>query len=365
MLMNEQNLSPDVQFSSFERSIERDKIVLANNKELLNQLQQIDDNCKKEVRDTLGSKYEEYMLLRKKIHNQFLEMRHLFTPTMEGEKARKEFNRTSSAEKKKFVASLGNDFVTVKNIQKKYKKQSTLAVEKVMNIIPTPYVDTDAPVLDDTVSPWTYKVPPYYDSSGLLARINKGTVLYSSSSHYENAATGEIGSRAFMKLYEEEENSVCMSFVRSDISELFYIPVAGLIEVYVYLQCLDSSYNTYIFDEIGFSELRLYQYSKVYLEEVNLLTEGRPPDRRYVTLLDIQRDDDDEDEYTSGDMALPGNYLYPHIFSTHSYATGELVMMKIGVENYQYVKVNDYTCQGILNSQWFVSKIAYRSTGNP
>jgi hypothetical protein len=362
--MDKQNLPRDIQFASLESSVERDKMILAANKELLYKLDEISENCRKELRAILGTKYDEYRSLHRKIRERALELRHLFKPTPEGEKTKREFDRTAFDEKQKFISSLGKDFVTAKNAQKKFKTLADELVDKILNTSPSPYVDVDGPVLDDTESPWTYRRPPYYDSSGLLARIRQGTIQYAEESHYENAMTGEIGSRALMNLYKEEEGSVCMSYVRSDISVLYQLPVTGLVEVYAYLQCIDSFYNTYIFDEIGFSELTLHQRSRAYLEEAYPLSNGQPNERRYATLLEIDRDDDDDDEYTSGEMAVPGGYLYPHLLSIHPYATGELVIMKAGVENYQYVKVNDYTCQGILNSKWFVSQVALRSTGN-
>jgi hypothetical protein len=362
--MDKQNLPRDIQFASYESSIERDKMVLAANKELLHKLDEVSENCRKELRAILGTKYDEYRSLRQKIRERALELHHLVKPTPEGEKIKREFDRTASAEMQKFISNLGKDFVTAKNVQKKFKTLADELVDKVLNTSSSPYVDVDAPALDDTQGPWTYRRPPYYDSSGLLARIRHGTLWYANESHYENATTGEIGSRALMQLRHEEEGSICSSYVRSDISVLYQLPVTGLVEVYAYLQCIDSFYNTFIMDEFGFSELRLYQRSRAYLEEAYPLSNGQPNLRRYATLLEINRNENDDDEYTSGEMAMPGGYLYPHLLSIHPYATGELVIMKVGVESYQYVKVNDYTCQGILNSKWFVSQVALRSTGN-
>jgi hypothetical protein len=118
-----------------------------------------------------------------------------------------------------------------------------------------------------------------------------------------------------------------------------------------------------MFDEFGFSKMQLYQRSRVFLEEVYPLNTGVPPPRRYQTLLEIYKDDDDDDGSKSGAIAMPGESVYPHLFSTRAYATGELLIMKIGVDSLQLAGVNDYECQGMLNSQWFVSKVALKSTG--
>lgn len=360
--MNEKDLPLEVQHASLEASIENEKAILSSNKELSKNLEEIRKACKKEIREVLGSNYDEYISLRKRIRSRALEMRRLVRPNREGEKIKKEFDRESLAGKRKFITSVGDSVVSVRNIQKKFKAQTTLAVEKALNIVQTPDVDLDPPVLQDTTTPWIYKVPPYYDSSGLVARYHHGTVHYSGQSHYENASTGEMGTRSLIQMREEEEDSTCMSYARSDISVLFQLPVAGLVEVYVYLQCIDSSYNTWMFDEFGFSKMQLYQRNRVFLEEVYPLNTGVPPPRRYQTLLEIYKDDDDEDGSKSGEIAMPGESVYPHLFSTRAYATGELLIMKIGVESLQLAGVNDYECQGMLNSQWFVSKVALKST---
>src|SRR5918911_994421 len=172
--MDKQNLPRDIQFASLESSVERDKMILAANKELLYKLDEISENCRKELRAILGTKYDEYRSLHRKIRERALELRHLFKPTPEGEKTKREFDRTAFDEKQKFISSLGKDFVTAKNAQKKFKTLADELVDKILNTSPSPYVDVDGPVLDDTESPWAYRRPPYYDSSGLLARIRQG-----------------------------------------------------------------------------------------------------------------------------------------------------------------------------------------------
>lgn len=363
--MNDQYVPSDVQFAAYEASIKRDKSILARNKELSNTLHQIRGNYMKEVRDILGSKFNEYKVLRQKISDRAISIRPLLIPTPEGEKVRTEFQRISSSETRKFIASLGNDFQNVKNIQKKYRAQATRAVENAMNIIdPVPYVDVHSTDLENvTDNPWTYRTPPYDGSSGYDLKEYDGFEGRSDElvvSHFESASTAEIGCKSFIGIEYafSEEDSYCHTTAGSDVWISFLMPITGLIEIYVDLQSIETTYHGSIYDGFGFSDIDMYQKSKVYLEDVQ--PEGQTPERRYETLLDYRRDDEGS---WSGDVAWPGDYLYPHLYSMHSYAAGQLVTLKIGVEDEHYVDMNDMSCYSYLTNRWFVSKVALRSSG--
>ena len=125
MNRQQEDVPRDLQFAAYESSIKRDRSILAQNRELSNHLHQIRENYIKEERDALGSKFNEYQAFRQKIRERAIAIRPLLIPTPEGEKVRSEFERTCSAETREFIASLGNDFENVKNVQKKYQAQAT------------------------------------------------------------------------------------------------------------------------------------------------------------------------------------------------------------------------------------------------
>jgi hypothetical protein len=339
---------------------------LAQNRELSNHLHQIRGNYIKEVRDTLGSKFNEYQAFRQKIRERALAICPLLIPTPEGEKVRSEFERTCSAETRQFITSLGNDFKNVKNVQKKYEAQATLAVKKAMNTTESaPYVDVNSPDLEElTDTPWTFRTPPYDGASGYELKDYYGFGGHSDElavSHFENASTAEIGCNSFIGIdyAYSEEDSYCLTTAASDVWVSFLMPATGLVEVYVDLQSIETTYHGFIRDGFGFSDISVRQESKAYLEEIP--PEGQPLERRYETLLDWGTD---HERSWSGDVAWPGDYLYPHLFSMYSYAAGQWVMLKIGIEDKNYVKMNDMSCYSYLTNRWFVSKVALRSSGD-
>jgi hypothetical protein len=264
---------------------------------------------------------------------------------------------------RKFITSLGNDFEDVKNVQKKYRAQATSAVEKAMNIVePAPYVDVNSPYLENT---WTFRTPPYDGSTGYDLKYYYGFEGNSTElgvSHFENALTAEIGCNSFIKIgYAwSEEDAHCHTTAGSDVWVSFLMPATGLVEVYVFLQSIETTYHGYITDGLGFSDVDMYQESKAYLEVFQPGIAADPIERRYETLLDYRRD---REGPWSGDVAWPGDYLYPRLFSLHPYAAGQWVVLKIGVEDQNYVMVNDMTCFSYLTNRWFVSKVAIKSSG--
>jgi hypothetical protein len=363
--MDDQYLHSDAQFAAYGSSIARDKSILARNKELSNALHRIHENYMKEMKNILGSKFNEYKSLRQKIRDRALSIRPLLIATPEGEKVRKEFQRISSSETRKFINSLGMGSENVKAIQKKYRAEATAAVEKTMNLAdPGTYVDVHSPDLENvTDNPWTYRSPPYDGSSGYELKDYDGFGGHSDElavSHFESASTAEIGCKSFIGISYaySEEDSYCHTTAGSDIWISFLMPTTGLVEVYVDLQSIETTYHGSIYDGFGFSDIDLYQKSRVYLEEVR--PEGQTPERRYEGLLDYRRDDEGS---WSGDVAWPGNYLYPHLFSMHPYAAGQLVTLKIGIEDEQYVDMNDMSSYSFLTNRWFVSRVAVRSSG--
>jgi hypothetical protein len=363
--LNRQDIPRDLQFAAYESSIERDKSILAQNIELSNLLHQIRGNYIREVRDILGSKFNEYQAFRQKIRERYLAIRPLLIATPEGEKVRSEFERTSAAEKREFITSLGNDFENVKKVQKKYRAQATSAVEKAMNIVePAPYVDVKSPDFDNT---WTFRTPPYDGSSGYELKDYAGFQGNSTElavSHFEDASTAEIGCKSFIRIgmaWAHEEDPYGHTTAGSDVWVSFLMPTTGLAEVYVFLQSIETTYDGYIKDEFGFSGVEMKQESKAYLEILPPAAQAAAGDeKRYQTLLDYRKSYEHE---WSSVVTWPGDYLYPHLYSMHPYAAGETVVLKIGVEDQNYVRLNDMTCFSNLTNRWFVSKVAIRSTG--
>jgi hypothetical protein len=271
-----------------------------------------------------------------------------------------------SAKVRDFITSLGGNYASVRNAQKVYRAQVSLSVLEAIEETKGPLADKNAPPFEDKPgNPWVYRYPPYMEASGYQRIFEDEGVQ--TVSHFENAATGEIGCKSHIyMILEEDEPTRGQTRASSEVWFSYRMPstVSGLIEVVAYLQSIETNYSGNIDDEFGFSDSELDAESSIYLVEV--VPEGQLPEPRYATVLDIQKRSDGEGLPSwSGDIVPPGDYLYPHLYSMHSYAAGQLVTLKLGVHDWHWGEVNDMELYSHITNRWFVSKIAVRCSTMP
>jgi hypothetical protein len=362
--MGEQVIPRDLKFAGYENSIGRQKSILAKGKRLSDTLKQLRENYIKEVDDILGSRHKEYLKLRQKLREQALDMQLLFSPTPEGEKIKNQFKKMRSAKVRDFITHLGDDFTEVKNVQKVYGAQVSSAVQEAMEETRGPLADTNAPPFDDNpINPWVYRYPPYIEASG--SQIKFEDDLVQTLSHFENASTGEIGCKSSMNVAYTDEGARGQTRASSEVWFSYQLPtsVSGLVEVVAYLQCIETPFHGSLEDEFGFSDAESEATSSIYLVEV--VPEGQLPEPRYATVLDIRKSSDGDDISWSGEVLSPGKYLYPHLYSMHPYAAGQLITLKLGVHDWHWGEVNDMGIYSSITNRWVVSKIAVRCSPTP
>jgi hypothetical protein len=159
-----------------------------------------------------------------------------------------------------------------------------------------------------------------------------------------------------MSIYGADDSDYTYTGAFSELQFWFRMPNAGMVEVWLYLQAIDTAYGGCLDDEWGFSDANIQQTSRPYLSIISPYG-----DTRYSTLLDYRRG---EDEGCWGRIiATGGQYRYAHLFSLNSYAAGQWVLCGVGINDYNYVWVNDMSFNTYLTSRWFLRDVAVRSTG--
>lgn len=353
----EQEIPSDLRLQAMEDSIEREKAVLSTEKELTNALNQIREDYKKELRDALGSNANKYLAFHQKTKDRIRDMRSFYTPSPEGEKIRVEFQKRSLTEARGFINSLGINSTNIENIQKKYIAQSRSAVQKALNITEVPYVEaTPADLPKQTSNPWTWKSPPYDGNWGYWYWQRTGGNSW--VDNHQDRFNGAIGSWSGISLSGADDSDYSYTQSWSEIRVWFQMPAAGLVEAWAYLQCIDTPYSGSLSDEWGVSDASIQQLSMPYLKAVS-----PAGGIRYGGLRDYQRGEDDGS--WSAVIANPGQYVYPHLFSTESYSAGQWVYLAIGVYDLNYFWVNDMSCSAYLTDRWFARNVVLRSTGAP
>jgi hypothetical protein len=359
--MNEQDIPRDLEFAAIESSIERDKANLVKNKELSKVLDQIREDCTKEVLALVGPKTNEYQEFRQKRREYAAKMRPLFRPTPQGEQVKNEFKRKSLAEALEFVKGLGIDTNKIVQVQKKYLEKSRSALQKTFNIPHVPYDDhistTELPVGPD--DPWTRMYPPYVDSWGTTSHFRSSGRTYTWASHWEDNLTGEIYCGSDMRLIDPDYDS-CWTEAYSGVFVWFQMPASGSLEAWMYLQASGSPYFSGVLeDEWGWSSAEVEQLSDPFLEVVQ---PGSNRHTNHGNLLTYVRGDDEGSWW--GEIAQPNGFRYVHLNSDKTFVEGEWLCILLGIHDFQYIYADDMTCKSTLWSKWFVRQIALKSTGS-
>lgn len=349
----------EIRLAAANDSIERQRGILAIEKELSTTLNRLRNESLREIHSLIGAeKLERYNAFQSRRRQRIADTSTLLKHVSTSETLKQEVRKRSLAEAREFVAGLDIDLANLKRIQKQYAAQAQLAIEQAMQSEKeAPYVDiSSAEVPKLTNNPWRWYYPTYAGAWGTTGWDGSGGSR--SVSHAENAATGEIGSWSSMGLHDADDSDYSYTNALSEIWIWFQMPAAGLVEAWVYLQATNTPYGGCLSDEWGFSDASIQQLTRPYLEVIN-----PAGGRRYGTLLDYRRGEDEG--CWASFIATGGDYRYAHLYSMESYAAGQWVLMAIGVHDYNYFWVNDMSCDSYLTSRWFVRQIAVRSTGAP
>lgn len=266
--------------------------------------------------------------------------------------------RQLATEARRFIAQLGVDARKIEQVQKKYLAEARAAVEDAMGARDVaPYVAISP---DETPTPqhnpWQWRSAPYAGQWGTQGSY--GTRGTRAVWHSEDRITGEIACWSNMNVAGADDSDTTYTDAYSELQFWFQMPAAGLVEVWLYLQAIDTPYGGCLSDEWGLSDANIQELSRPYLWVLSPL--GTP---RYGTLLDYRRGEDEG--CWSGTIATAGAYRYAHLFSLDSYAAGQWVLCGVGIHDYSYFWVNDMTCHTNMTSRWFLKNVAVRSTGAP
>lgn len=278
--------------------------------------------------------------------------------TTESLKLTSQMRRRILTEVKQTVSQLGIDTRKMEQIQKRYIAEARSAVEGALVAREeAPYVEVSpAESPSRSHNPWEWRSAPYAGQWG--TGWSSGTRGARWVSHSESRLTGAINCWSSMSIYGADDSDYTYTNAFSELQFWFAMPAAGLVEVWLYLQAIDTPYGGCLDDEWGFSDADIQERSRPYLWILSPYG-----GTRYATLLDYRRG---EDEGCWGaPIAAGGNYRYAHLFSLDSYGAGQWVLCGVGIHDYNYFWVNDMSCNTYMTSRWFLRDVAVRSTGAP
>ena len=353
----ENEVPMDVRFANLEQSIKRQQRLCESEKKLSKKLAQLREEYKEEIKYLAGKEtIEKHSSKYNALIARIAETPRKFPRTPEGEKEEDEYRQLLKKDKHEFYHSLGLDTKRAIVIRKNFIKRAGEILEQGIEPdaeIP-PDADTEEP--KPTSNPWTWVFPPYGGQWTNIVQSNgsRGSRWRTLSA---SAATGEISLWNRMDLFGADDSDWSRIEIMSEVGFWFRMPAAGLVEVWIYYQDINTDYTGQLWDESGCSDADIRQLARAYLWTLGST-------ERYSTIVDYRRGES-EGSWSRGGPTIPGSTLYKHLFSNRSYAADEWVWVAAGVQDMNYFWVDDMSCRSTMTSRWFVNHVAIRSTGAP
>jgi hypothetical protein len=354
-----EGISKEELLAAVDDASTREKEVVSAHAQLASTLGRLKEECRKEIRslippDELGE-YEKY---HERAKQRLADLSGMTQHTTEALKLSAQARRRIVTEGRRFVQNLDINTKQIEEVQRRFLTRAQSAVEEALRGgQDAPYVETspgEAPTRSH--NPWEWRSPPYAGQWGTGSSY--GTAGSRSVSHFENSLTGEIDCWSYQSIYGADDSDTTYTNAYSEVQFWFRMPAAGLVEVWLYLQAIDTPYGGCLDDEWGWSDADIIERSRPYLWILSPY--GSP---RYATLLEYHRGEDEG--CWSSVTAAAGQFRYAHLFSFDSYAANQYVLCGVGIQDYNYFWVNDMSCSTNLTNRWFLKDVAVRSTGAP
>lgn len=354
----EAQVAPDAWLADQQLIIQRQQRLLDTHKRLSQQLSDLRAEYKEEINYLVGGeKAAKYAGQYAEILGRIAEIPKKFPRTPGGEKDEAELRARLKQEKHQFYHSLGFDTRRAVVVRKKYVERAKQILDRVRE--PDAQLpegaDTEAP--KPTNNPWTWVFPPFAQGWTNIVASNgsRGSRLRTVNA---SPTTGEIDLWSRQELFGADDSDWSLIDIMAEVGFRYRMPAAGLVEVWIWYQDINTDYTGTLWDESGCSDAFIQQLSRAYI-----WTMGST--ERYATVVDYQRGES-EGSWAVGGPTSPGQILSPvHLVSNKSYAAGDLVYISVGAEDHNYFWTDDMSCRSIMTTKWFVNHLAVRSTGAP
>jgi hypothetical protein len=130
------------------------------------------------------------------------------------------------------------------------------------------------------------------------------------------------------------------------------MPASGRLNVWSYLECVESNYYGYLSDEFGWSNADVTQSSRYFMTIGN----GPDPDHASFPLMYYHRGGNEGNWFDN--IAQPSEIRYFNLISSISYSAGQWVLMLTGISDSQLAIMNDMDISSYIRNKWIIRKLA-------
>ena len=353
----EADVSVAVRLEAQQQLIERQKRLFDANKDLALSFAKLRAEYKDDIRYLVGPETMDQNRERlDELLGRFSCAEAAFARSPAGEKEAEHHFRKLRKEKHEFYHSLKFDAARAVQIRRKYVGRAREILDR--GIEPDAELPEGADPKEPapTSNPWRWVAMPFTSQWAHIAEDN-GSRGRRSRSLSASSVTGEIALWNEMNLSGADDSDWSRINIMAEVQFWFRMPAAGLVEVWIRYQDINTDYTGRLRDESGCSDADIQQLSRAYL-----WTSGST--ERYSTIVDYRRGEH-EGSWAEPGPTGPGVILSKHLFSNRSYAANEWVWVAVGIRDMNDFWVDDMSCRSTMRSQWFVDHVAIRSTGAP
>lgn len=349
----------DVQQQAPGISLELQQEELKEAQYLASTLQRLSAEYQKELRSIVGDEnLERYYEFRVPLRQRVRDLIAKAEPTVVGEREIQEARILSGLESRKFLKEIGFDMARASTLRGEYHTRIQKALSEARGRPEEPnYLVLPEMVPKDIHNPWVTYEPPYPGSAWAYSWARSDEPWNPNFARYLDPVAGELGTYTHTHVSGADDSDYAYVLYRTAMRFWYQLPVTGLIEVWMQMQCIDTPYAGWLNDEWGWSDSACDQESHARLRVI-VPGPGAP---RKATILDYRRTGTDAN--WSNDVAPAGAYRWAQIFSTDTYPAGTWLLLEVGTEEWNHFSSNDVSIHSTMTQRWFLKRVYVRSTG--
>jgi len=349
----------NVQRMAAKVSLQLQREELARGQSLDNTLQRLSREYQTEIRSIIGREnLQRYHALRRALRTRVREVVMKATPTVVGEQDIEEARLQAAEESRKFLGEIGFNMARASILRGEYHTR----MHKVISEAAGGPQEPNYLVLPDMVpreihNPWRTYQPPYPGWLWIYSRDKSDEPPWPICTSYLDAAAGQLGTFSQTHVSGADDSDFAYVSCRTAMRFLYDLTVAGRVELWMRLRCIDTSYSGWLKDEWGWSDSSCHQKSAAHLRVLMPVLE----DIRYSTILDYGRTGTDAN--WSRVYVEAGEERWAHLFSADAYPGGTRLLLEVGTSERNYFWTNDVSIHSAMTMRWFLQNVYVRSTG--
>lgn len=340
-------------------SLELGQEELREAQSLVSTVNRLTTGYQRELRSILGEEnLERYLEFRVPLRQRVREVIAQATPTVVGERDIQEARQQVAEESREFLHEIGFNMARASQLRGEYhiRVQKALAEARGRPEEPN-YLVLPEMVPKDVHNPWAMYEPPYPGWAWAYSWYRTDEPRNPSFARYLNSAAGQLGTYTHTHVSGADDSDWSYVRYRTAMRFWYYLPAAGMAEVWMQMQSIGTPYSGWLSDEWGWSDSACDQESHAY---VRVIAPG-PGAPRKSTILDYRRTGTSAN--WSNDVVPDGAWRWSHIFSSDAYSGGTWLLLEVGTEEWNNFWSNDVSIHSAMTMRWFLRRVYVRSTG--